>query len=181
MNRTPEELAALAAKLGSDIPFFFYGPSSICTGLGEIVRPIPPPRARRALLIFPPFGMPTPKVYRRFDEMKLGERRNIEEEPDFSAWAKLSAIELLPNLVNDLEAPAFDQNPAMADLRVRWERRLGRVVRMSGSGSTLFTLYDNQAEAASAGGFSGDLSCVVEISPAAPGLSRDSILANATF
>ena len=171
LNRTNAELAATAARIGSDIPFFFSGPSSVCTGLGEVVRPIRPPNAKWAVLICPPYGMPTPKVYRRFDELGLGAKRAIEEEPNWQDWAESPAEKLLTLLVNDLEKPAFDLNPALGDLRVNWEKRLKRTVRMSGSGSTLFTLYDTPglAEVARNGAVSkasaGEYFHVVELAP----------------
>ena len=46
--------------------------------------------------------------------------------------------------------PAFDLHPDLGTLRDEAERRLGRPVRMSGSGATLFTLYDDPAEATGA-------------------------------
>ena len=142
-----KNLPQIAMSLGSDVAFFLHGPSSVCAGVGEQVRPIDPPACGWALLILPPFGMPTPAVYRKFDEMKLGRRESIDVEPDWSALTQLSAERLLPHLVNDLEPPAFALNPELRRLRDNWEQRLGRPVRMSGSGSTLFTLYDTLDEA----------------------------------
>jgi 4-diphosphocytidyl-2-C-methyl-D-erythritol kinase len=164
LGKSTGELAAIAARLGSDIAFFFYGPSSVCTGLGEIVQPISPPRRRWAVLIFPPFGMPTPAVYWRFDEMRLGKAADLETQPNWAALTQLPSLDLLPHLVNDLEAPAFDLNPALGKLRGEWEQRLGRVVRMSGSGSTLFTLYDTKEEADSAAAEHAGLR-VVQLAP----------------
>jgi len=147
LGRTAAQLAESANRLGSDIAFFLSGPSSVCSGRGDVVRPIGRPSPKWALLILPPYPMATPQVYRRFDEMRLGRLRDVEEQPDWSRWTQLPAMELLPLLVNDLEAPAFDLNPALAKLRDQWEERLGRPVRMSGSGSTLFTLFDEKLEA----------------------------------
>jgi 4-diphosphocytidyl-2-C-methyl-D-erythritol kinase len=149
-------LAEVAAQLGSDVPFFLHGPSSVCTGRGEVVRPVPPPsRARWAVLVLPDVHMPTPAVYRRFDELGLGFDEEIAREPDWDEWSALSAKDLLARLVNDLEAPAFALRPDLAELRRGLEVQLGRVVRMSGSGSSLFTLFDeaeaDQARAAAAG------------------------------
>src|SRR5689334_13715066 len=48
MGRAADELSAFAARFGSDLPFFFHGPSSVCRGRGEIVRPIARPAARWA-------------------------------------------------------------------------------------------------------------------------------------
>ena len=58
------------------------------------------------------------------------------------AWASLEARDLLPRLVNDLEPAAFALSPELAALRAAAEQTAGRIVRMSGSGSSLFTLFD---------------------------------------
>lgn len=143
-------LGNLSATLGSDLPFFFHGPSSICTGRGQFVRPIPSPAVKWAALLLPNIHMPTPAVYKRFDQMRLGDSATLRDEPNWLAWAKMPAQELLPHLVNDLEAPAFAICPELGDLRERAERLAGRTVRMSGSGSSLFTLYDSKQEATAA-------------------------------
>ena len=143
-----DRLVPLAAQLGSDVPFFLFGPSSICTGRGEVVRPMPPPtRIRAAVLLLPPIAMPTADVYRRFDAMKLGRDADVSDEPDWAAWREMPATALLPLLVNDLEGPAFSLRPELAAMRNAAAGLLGRPVRMSGSGSTLFTLFDDPAEA----------------------------------
>jgi len=141
------ELADIALPCGSDLPFFFHGPSSICTGRGQHVRPIPAPQARWAILILPAMPMPTPPVYRRFDELGLGDDSTLAQQPPWEQWALLPAARLLPNLANDLEAPAFAIKPELGRLRSELEQTLARPVRMSGSGSSLFTLYDEQIQA----------------------------------
>jgi len=146
-GRAADDLSAFAARFGSDLPFFFFGPSSVCSGRGEIVRPVPRPRARWAVLVLPPLSMPTADVYGRFDQMGLGRMQDLAAEPDWYEWAALGSEELLPRLVNDLEPAAWAIAPALGALRQRVERMLGRVVRMSGSGSSLFTLFDAEPEA----------------------------------
>jgi 4-diphosphocytidyl-2-C-methyl-D-erythritol kinase len=143
-------LSAFAARFGSDLSFFFHAPSAACRGRGEIVSPVARPTARWAVLVLPKLSMPTPDVYRRFDRMSLGRDQDVANEPDWNAWTKLKSEELLPRLVNDLEPPAFDIAPALGQLRSNVERMLARPVRMSGSGSSLFTLFDDQSRAAEA-------------------------------
>ena len=104
-------------------------------------------RMRYVLLMLPQIAMPTPQVYRTFDEMKLGREDALSNEPDWSAWTKLPSQDLLPLLMNDLEPPAFAIAPQLNELREQAQRLLTRIVRMSGSGSSLFTLYDEQHEA----------------------------------
>jgi 4-diphosphocytidyl-2-C-methyl-D-erythritol kinase len=140
-------LAEFSPKFGSDLPFFFFGPSSVCKGRGEIVTPIAPPRPRWAVLILPELSMPTPAVYRKFDEMKLGRAADVEQEPDWREWSQLCSDDLLPRLANDLEAPAFAISPELGGLRIAIERSIQRIVRMSGSGSSLFTLFDAEHQA----------------------------------
>ena len=147
----PERLARFGDQFGSDLSFFFAPTgSAICTGRGEIVRPVPPPDiCRWAALVLPGFAMPTPDVYRRFDEMRLGDERSVHDEPEWDAWRKLPATELMPRLVNDLEPAAFALRPELGELRAALERKLGRIFRMSGSGSSLFSLCESLEEATS--------------------------------
>lgn len=146
LNWPSQRLSDFAARFGSDLSFFFHGPSSICTGRGQFVAPTPPPKPRHALLILPKIHMPTPAVYRKFDEMHLGHADCLSPQ-NWRHWSTLGANELLPLLVNDLEAPAFALNPTLAALHRQATQSLGRIVRMSGSGSTLFTLYDDEPSA----------------------------------
>jgi 4-diphosphocytidyl-2-C-methyl-D-erythritol kinase len=102
------------------------------------------------LLILPGRPLSTAAVYRRFDEMRLGEQSAIEREPDFGRWATLPALSLLPLLVNDLEPAAFAIDAQLGRLREDVEQNLSRTVRMSGSGSSLFSLFDTAEEAEAA-------------------------------
>jgi 4-diphosphocytidyl-2-C-methyl-D-erythritol kinase len=145
-----EQLSKIAEKLGSDVPFFLFGSSSICKGRGEAVRPIGVPASKWVTLVLPPIGLPTADVYSRFDSLGLGTDEAIEHEPPWQNWLALSSTALLPLLVNDLETPAFSLRPDLADLRTAIEATLSRPVRMSGSGSSLFTLFDDQPSAAAA-------------------------------
>ena len=140
-------LAQIGAGLGSDVPFFLHGPSSICEGRGEKVTPIDAPLPKYAVLIFPRMEISTPAVYRRFDEMKLGLSGAILSGQDWDSWTKWPAERLLGVLVNDLEGPTFSLCPELAAMREGLETMIGRPIRMSGSGSTLFSLADEKDEA----------------------------------
>ena len=111
------------------------------------MRPTSVPAARWGVLVLPKIAMPTPAVYRKFDEMRLGSADGLASPPDWKVWATLTAEELLPCLVNDLESPAFALCPELGKLRATIELQLARPVRMSGSGSSLFTLFDTEIAA----------------------------------
>jgi 4-diphosphocytidyl-2-C-methyl-D-erythritol kinase len=141
-------LSALAGELGSDVPFFLGGRSALCSGRGEMIEPADAPEARCCVLILPPYSLSTREVYGRFDEWGEDEGGRMKDEAilQLAAWARLPAEELMGRLFNDLEEAAFSIRPELGGLREELERELGRVVRMSGSGSTLFTLADGMEE-----------------------------------
>lgn len=177
-NPSPDdaELQKLAAELGSDVPFFLSATSAICTGRGEHIHPLPPPAPRNALLVRPELHVATPAVYRAFDRLDLG--RELPSAEDAVAYwrsvSHLASAELMEKLHNDLEAPAFDLVPALADLHLRLTRGLDRAVRMTGSGSVLFTLFDTLEQARSAArsvdawGLAGVRTWAVELCPDLP-------------
>jgi len=145
---SPDRLASFASRYGSDLAFFCHGPSSVCTGRGEIVPPLAPPKPKYAVLLLPPIHMPTPAVYKRFDQLLSPNQDSALRTQDYSAWPTLAAQNLLPKLINALEPPAFSLSAPLKEIHSHATKILdGRIVRMSGSGSTLFTLYDTRDEA----------------------------------
>jgi 4-diphosphocytidyl-2-C-methyl-D-erythritol kinase len=169
LGGTADDLSAFAARFGSDLSFFFHGPSSVCRGRGELVSPIARPTPKWAVLVLPRLSMPTAEVYRRFDQMGLGRDEDLTSEPDWNHWTTLSSELLLPQLINDLEPPAFAIAPELGEMRKRVEGLIGRPVRMSGSGSSLFTLYDDEVSARAASEqierHINEMSPAVELSP----------------
>src|SRR5690606_30843182 len=124
--------------------------------------PLPRPRPKWALLVFPSYGLSTADVYRRFDSPEVqqpGQDEAVQAKIDFAEWAQLPAEELSAMLMNDLEDPAFAIRPDLGALRAALKGGLSRPVRMSGSGSTLSALVATADEAASAQAFCGGLDC----------------------
>jgi len=150
LNLARHQLIEIAKSIGSDVPFFLDSPSSIVRGRGEEVEKTEPLVGKWVPIIVWPRPMPTPLVYRKFDELRLGKQSNLTPEPPWSQWVKLASAELLPRLVNDLEMAAFAIDPQLGQVRAELESLLKRPVRMSGSGSSLFSLYDQRPEAEAA-------------------------------
>ncbi len=138
-NYDMEELAAMAANLGSDVPFFLNPVLSRCTGRGEIVKPLPAFAAWSSpvVLLKPQFGVATPTAYKRF----AGSRR-LQGIP-----YGVQEVDGL-RLVNDLEKPVFEKFPVLGIMK-RWllEREGVRAALMSGSGSTMFALTETPEQA----------------------------------
>ncbi len=139
---TGSTLHRIAASLGSDVPFFLRLPSASARGRGEILSVAPTPDALRVLLVFPPMAISTPLAYRTLDLLRPAAPPDTLDDIDLEAWSRLPALALLQQLQNDLERPAWHLLPELASLRQQIQAHLGRPVRMSGSGSTLFTFFD---------------------------------------
>ena len=126
---TPE-LAALAAELGSDVPFFVYRSAAICRGRGELVEPVRLPRPLALLLLKPPFPVPTPLAYRRWAGSR--ELPGVPYKAQTMSWGELA---------NDLERPVYEKYLLLAEIKT-WllEQPESVGALMSGSGSTMFAL-----------------------------------------
>ncbi len=134
-----EELAAMAAALGSDVPFFLHPVVSRCTGRGEVVTPVPELAtwSRPIVLLKPQFGVATPTAYKA-----LHDAHRLRGLP--YGVQKLDGI----RFVNDLEKPVFAKFPVLGMMKSWLLRRPGvRVAMMCGSGSTLFALTDTLEQA----------------------------------
>jgi 4-diphosphocytidyl-2-C-methyl-D-erythritol kinase len=131
-----EALHALAADLGSDVPFFLRGGAALAAGRGEILTPLPDPPALSLVLAVPAFGVSTPWAYRAWRPVADGP--TVEE-----CRAALSAgdlDDLAATLRNDLEPGVFAAHPELEAMRQRLLDAGAVAARMTGSGSTLFAL-----------------------------------------
>ena len=134
-----EALSAMAADLGSDVPFFIYQSAAIIRGRGEFVEPVAFPHELPLFLIKPSFGVPTPWAYKHWRDSREvpGVRYEAQEFP----WG---------TLVNDLERPVFEKYLFLADLK-SWLQMQPEVAGalMSGSGATVFALLQEKDAAES--------------------------------
>jgi 4-diphosphocytidyl-2-C-methyl-D-erythritol kinase len=143
LELTAMELALLAADLGSDVAFFLHTPAAWCTGRGEQVTPVALARPRWFVVACPSTGLSTAEVYRRvvvpaqpFSGDEIGE-----------ALIRGTLQDLGSRLHNRLQAVAEDMCPDVSSLlkRFRAAKPLGWL--MSGSGSAVFALCENQDQA----------------------------------
>ena len=132
-----EALAGMAAKLGSDVPFFIYESAAMIRGRGERVEPVGFPHALPLLLIKPPFGVPTPWAYSRWRDSR--EIPEVQYAAQNFPWGEL---------VNDLERPVFEKHLFLADLK-RWllAQPEAAGALMSGSGATVFAVLKSKDDA----------------------------------
>jgi len=140
-----ERLQSLASRLGSDVPFFLYGGSAVIRGRGERVEVVKLGWRGWIVLLLPGFSVPTGSVYDAWRPVEPpGDWAPVGMEP---GGADRLAVERMERAYNTLEGAAMRVAPALRELVDRSAVLAARPVRVSGSGSTLFTAFDTQSEA----------------------------------
>jgi 4-diphosphocytidyl-2-C-methyl-D-erythritol kinase len=124
----PDVIEGWAALLGSDVPVCLAGGMAWMRGRGELVEPLPGPADIRVVVAVPTFGLSTPLVYRKWDDLGGPQSdRAIVAPPGLQAWTDV--------LVNDLEPAAEAVEPRLRPWREALEAAAGRGAVLAGSGS----------------------------------------------
>jgi len=151
---THVSLDRIAATLGSDVNFFLQDQPARATGRGERVEPLAPfdaLRGRGMILYHPGFGISTAWAYRELaqhPEALNGRPGRVDELE--RALRSGDLAEAGQCFYNSLEAPALHKYPIL-DLYQRFFRENGAwAALMSGSGSTTFALFPDEATARAA-------------------------------
>ncbi len=148
LETPPAELLALAAELGSDVPFAVLGGTALGTGHGERVMPVPDPGTWHWVLVTSREGLSTPAVYRRFDELYPDAPAEPAYAEDLQAALTTGDPRALAReLHNDLQEPAFDLRPDLRALVARGEAEGALRGLVSGSGPTCLFLCADDAHA----------------------------------
>src|SRR3954467_13146117 len=150
---------AVAARLGSDVPFFLAGGPALVEGRGETVAPLHGLHgAPGVLLVTPVIAVPTPDVFAAFDAIRNqgdGAVRMSSAHLAEELRAGLSAADLVARAgmlaaANDLLPATALVVPALVPFKRSLSRLLGRPIGLSGSGPTLWALYPSEADAIAA-------------------------------
>lgn len=127
------DLEHLAARIGSDVPFFVRGGTQRCRGRGERVAPLPDLPLTKWVIVKPEHDLATSDVYARATPNLTTASAKSRITQD--AVAKRDASGVVAGLFNDLEAAAEELLPEAAQVRA-WMGRLGLSHNvMAGSGS----------------------------------------------
>jgi 4-diphosphocytidyl-2-C-methyl-D-erythritol kinase len=110
-----DELAHVAAALGSDVPFMLHGGTALGTGRGEQIVPVLTRHTFHWVLAFARGGLATPKVYGELDRLRdTGDPPRVGEvEPVLEALAAGDPRQLALLLGNDLQAAAVSLRPGL--------------------------------------------------------------------
>lgn len=142
------ELIRLGASLGSDAAFFLNGGFALGTGRGEQLTPLAHTPRYCGVLISPGFPISTKSVYEKLN-LTLTITGKMSKFIAFKgAFPSLDEWKTL--FVNDLESVVFKEHPVLHDLTTRLYSLGAFYAAMSGSGSTVFGLFETKEAAAQA-------------------------------
>ena len=150
LSISEEKLHQIASQIGSDVPFFLNGVPSLGEDHGERLTPLAPLKAFWIVLICPGFSVSTRWAYSHSrialtNAQKIGKLRSLFSETEVHTWRN--------KLVNELESVVFARHPELHDNKVRLYEQGAFYASMSGSGSTLFGLFEIQHDAEKAVSF----------------------------
>lgn len=142
LNLYGDKLEAIAAELGSDVPFCICGGSAIAKGRGEIILPLPDMPADYVVLAKPKnLEVSTAWVYKNYNPGRVVNNPCIWQiAENITQGAKA----MVPFMGNALETVTIPANPVIAQIKMAMLRAGAYFSMMSGSGPTVFAFADNK-------------------------------------
>lgn len=154
------QMAEIGLQIGSDLPFFFGNGQSLVTGRGENVQPVGLPTDYWLVLVTPRLHISTAEAYGRLS-LTLTKSKNAFNLASCRTVKDL--IEELSRQGNDFEPVQFASFPVLKEIFDWLAKHGATLVRMSGSGPTLFGLFETRPQICgeeSRTGSTWDIRCV---------------------
>lgn len=146
-----------ARELGSDVPFFLTGTAALVEGTGERVTALGALPDWWVVVVRPRAWVPTAQAYRLLDESRAGAAPTSRPRNDSASLRAVDALQrndfaaLQHELVNDFHEPILSAFPEIAHADAALRAAAGSSL-LSGSGSCLFALFEDERGARGAAG-----------------------------
>ena len=140
-----DALLRLGSAIGADVPFFIEGRPAIASGIGDRLRPFTGLPPLPLLVVYPGRPLSTAAVYKKLN-YGLTKKEKLNKHSTF----REHGFRPERDLFNDLEVPAIAMEPEIAVVKAALRKHGAQGVLMSGSGSSVFGVFDSAATAARA-------------------------------
>jgi 4-diphosphocytidyl-2-C-methyl-D-erythritol kinase len=138
-------LMELGVRLGADVPFFILGGAALATGIGDRLEPLSHLSPWTAMLVYPNVAVSTAWVYKN-----LNLRLTKDEKKLRKFHFKDRFFNVDEHMVNDLEPVTIKAFPVIEEIKRLLLAHGAAGAMMSGSGSTVFGLFETHGRAESA-------------------------------
>jgi 4-diphosphocytidyl-2-C-methyl-D-erythritol kinase len=146
---TVDELIAVAARVGSDVPYFVTGGTALVSGKGELIRELPAAPELDLVIAKPEKGVSTSWAYGRLAATP-GRKSAQGSEAMMEAVHSGDRQKVVAAISNDFDAVVCKAFPAIAALKGRLLDLGAEAAMLCGSGSGMFGVFSDPESAASA-------------------------------
>lgn len=145
LKLSKERLCELGVKIGADVPYCIAGGTALSEGIGEILTPLCPMPECTILIAKPDISVSTGYVYTAFDSLSV--KRHPDVDAMISAIRCGDIIEISKLLGNSLEGVTQEEYPVIKTIKQIMLGNYALGALMSGSGPTVFGLFDDRVRA----------------------------------
>jgi 4-diphosphocytidyl-2-C-methyl-D-erythritol kinase len=140
----PNQFVDVASTLGADVPFFLSGGTALGLGKGDEIYPLADLPRHWVVLLVPGFGVASVDAYNWYDAERETGHGSMVREAQYvpGPWPSRAA-----QMINDLEAPIARHHPEIEQRTLALRRAGALAAAMSGSGSTVFGLFQKRKDA----------------------------------
>lgn len=145
LGLTQAELMERGVSLGADVPYCIMRGTVLAEGIGEVLTPLPPLPKCYVLIAKPGISVSTKMVYEKLDSQEITEHPNIDgilqglEDQDIQKIAS--------SMGNVLERVTIEKYPIIEDIKTAMKEAGALNAMMSGSGPTVFGIFDDRTVA----------------------------------
>ena len=142
-----KQLIELAAQIGSDLPFFIMNDTALVEGIGDKIKLIKKSFGINIVLINPGFRISTKWAYAAFDKQRPKIKISANVSNLIKAIEKKDIKEIANNLHNDFEPIVIKRYKAINEIKTNLLRNNALNACVSGSGPTVFGIFNSIYEA----------------------------------
>lgn len=141
------QLVEMAAQIGSDVPFFIEENAALVEGIGDKIKRIKKSFSINIVLINPGFRVSTKWAYAAFDRQKPRIKTKADISSLVKAIEKKDISEIANNLHNDFEPIVTKRYKVINEIKTNLMRNDALNALVSGSGPTVFGVFNSIYEA----------------------------------
>ena len=148
LHLSQKELMDRGVKLGADVPYCIMRGTVLAEGIGEILTPLPAMPKCTVLIAKPPVSVSTKTVYEALDSQEITEHPDIDGIiKGLEAGSLKQVAQCMGNVLEDVTIPLY---PVIDQIKQEMLAAGAAGAMMSGSGPTVFGLFENRAAAKTA-------------------------------